>query len=173
MCMNFYVVSDNWYILLPENCMFFLLQLHAFCQNKHTAHVHTCKCVHVHCTYRCSLNIILSLHSFGFIGDSSFASTLTHLRMSKCHGIDVSYSKRVMECSQKQKGMCMYESSMQELLLEFTKKCRRYVYVCIHDTCSSRLSLNMWMWLQHITYVCVDSSQTVLEHHRPFHSRLC
>ena len=69
------------------------------------------------------LNVIP--HSFCFIGDGSFASTLEHVRMSKCHGIDVSYSKRVMEHSLKQRGMCMYESSLQKLLLDFTHKCRR------------------------------------------------
>ena len=68
-----------------------------------------------------------SLHSFCFIGDSSFASTLTHVRMCKCHGIDVSYSTRVMERSLKQRGMYMHESSLQELLLEFTRKCKRWV----------------------------------------------
>ena len=42
---------------------------------------------------------------------------------------------------------------------------RMEIHMC-HD--SSRLS-PIWMTF---TYVCVDSSRTVLEHHRPFHSHV-
>ena len=64
------------------------------------------------------------MYLYLLIGDVFFLflNTLAHV---KCHGIDVSYSNRVMERSLKQRGMCMYESSLQKLPLDFTHKCRR------------------------------------------------
>ena len=44
--------------------------------------------------------------------------------------------------------------------------------ICMYHDCS-RLKLAQYRWSYNtFIYVCVDSSQTVLEHHRPFHSHV-
>lgn len=70
--------------------------------------------------------------SFTLLGGSSFVNTLVHVRMSRCLGIDTSFSRRVMDNLKRGHS---YERTLHQLLLDFTLKCRRYNNVNMQHVC--------------------------------------